>query len=298
MLKRGLTAAGITFLVIAFILTVGLFIPSHGTDRTASYEIRLSTTSETPYTIIVPALVDGDDGLLGTADKMSATLPVALREYATSHGPGLEIKGNVSTVIKYECRECYADLSMSGQNGPPYYDSYLNVFLSSSVNFTIQLKLIFQRDSTTYTNFIWGVWKWGDGGCEAYYNNDISRFTTANWTQMPGEPETMYWDGFALNPLLRALLVIPFYIIGFVLLAAGLGIRKDKRLTCKACGSADLIPILYGLPESAVAEMQSTAREDGKPPYVFGGPISTLKSPRWQCNACGNRFGNLEDTLR
>lgn len=299
MMKERLAVMGIAVLVAAVIVTIGLLAPTDRFEKTVSYEVRIAMTSEMPYTIIVPALLDSDHMLIGTADRMTMTEPVSLRETGALHGLGLEITGNASTTIRFECNDCYAELSMADDSPYPDSHSYFHVYLSSSTNFTISLGLTFQYDHGRYQMFLYGLMKWGIAGCDHGYSRAQNYYSTANWTEMLGTVTGLCWDGFTFMPILALMIVAPGYAIGLFLLATGLRSERGKWLKCKVCGSLDVVPILYGLPPSGdVMEMELPARDDGKPAYVIGGPTATADGPRWQCSVCGNRFGSLSDPFR
>ena len=62
--------------------------------------------------------------------------------------------------------------------------------------------------------------------------------------------------------------------------------------SCPRCGADHAIPIIYGLPSrEGVERVQRGER-------VLGGCMVSVDSPRWQCRACGHRFGDHEDALR
>ena len=136
-MKDRVVVMGVAALAVAFVLTIGLFAPMSRPEETVSYEVRIATTSEMPYAIIVPALLDSDHMLMRTADRMSMTEPVSLWEIGALHGLGLEITGNASTTVRFECDDCYAELSMGDSHHHPPYESYFHIYLASSVNFTI-----------------------------------------------------------------------------------------------------------------------------------------------------------------
>jgi len=56
---------------------------------------------------------------------------------------------------------------------------------------------------------------------------------------------------------------------------------------CPECRSADVIPILYGLPTSEAFEME----QQGK--VRLGGCMIDAESSRWECTACGTTFANF-----
>jgi len=284
-------SAGAVFLAVAVILSIGFYLPGRIDKRTVTYEVRLVTSSETPYTIIVPTLVDHDDNMLGLTGEMAMTVPVALEELQSARGPGLQISGNVSTTISYDCSDCHAELSLQDTSHfPPYHDNP-GVYVSSAENFTIELGLTFHSIDGSTEIFMYGLLKTG-WGCETDYDGEASHYTTSNWTEMPGRPEGVCWDGLTYFPL-SLIIVPPFYVVGFVLLAVGLRRGKDEWLRCPTCGSRDAVQVLYGLPESAAGSVESAVRPDGKPQYVYGGHTATVDSPRWRCNSCGTRFGSL-----
>jgi len=60
--------------------------------------------------------------------------------------------------------------------------------------------------------------------------------------------------------------------------------RKRKRPTCPACGSADVLPIEYGLPTPELAE------EAKRGEVVLGGCCVTEFDPQWFCKACEHEW--------
>ena len=63
----------------------------------------------------------------------------------------------------------------------------------------------------------------------------------------------------------------------------------DEKRLCPACGSHDVVPILYGDPTEDMAQ-----RSYGGD-IVLGGCIMTPRSPTELCRACGEYFGELRD---
>ena len=58
---------------------------------------------------------------------------------------------------------------------------------------------------------------------------------------------------------------------------------RKKPPPCEACGSSDVLPIFYGLPD---AELMSRDGVD----MSIGGCIVRGDDPEWACRACGYRF--------
>lgn len=55
--------------------------------------------------------------------------------------------------------------------------------------------------------------------------------------------------------------------------------------TCPKCNSEQVFPIVYGLPDG------DTFDAEGRGKVVLGGCVVTNHDPRWQCRACGHRWG-------
>lgn len=55
--------------------------------------------------------------------------------------------------------------------------------------------------------------------------------------------------------------------------------------SCPECGSTEVIPIAYGMPDHTVFE----ASERGE--VEIGGCVIFLDNPTHLCRGCGNRFG-------
>jgi hypothetical protein len=60
--------------------------------------------------------------------------------------------------------------------------------------------------------------------------------------------------------------------------------RKPTR-TCPACASADVVPIVWGLPN----EEDFKKAEAGE--FALGGCCVSPDDPKWHCKACGKDFG-------
>jgi hypothetical protein len=58
-----------------------------------------------------------------------------------------------------------------------------------------------------------------------------------------------------------------------------------KSQACPKCGSHDRIPIVYGYPTK-----ESMARA-GRGELALGGCLVDDRNPRWECRACGTRWG-------
>lgn len=63
---------------------------------------------------------------------------------------------------------------------------------------------------------------------------------------------------------------------------------RGKPATCLICGSREVIPIVYGLPDE---EMISLAK---KGVITLGGDVIIGRVPAWRCNGCGEEFGDRE----
>ncbi len=59
---------------------------------------------------------------------------------------------------------------------------------------------------------------------------------------------------------------------------------QESAPPCPACGSTEVVRILYGYPTD---EALADAREDR---IVLGGCIIDGDDPDWNCNACGHQF--------
>jgi hypothetical protein len=59
---------------------------------------------------------------------------------------------------------------------------------------------------------------------------------------------------------------------------------RDMPAACPACGSADVIAILYGLPGHEIFEQERAGEIE------LGGCIVFDDQPDWRCRTCGNGF--------
>jgi hypothetical protein len=64
--------------------------------------------------------------------------------------------------------------------------------------------------------------------------------------------------------------------------------KRPPAPTCAACGSSDVIPILYGLPVPEVYE------ESERGEIELGGCCIGPGDPAWRCRACDEAFGVRE----
>lgn len=64
---------------------------------------------------------------------------------------------------------------------------------------------------------------------------------------------------------------------------------RKGGLRCPACGSADVIPILHGLPDHDMFQ----AAERGE--IAIGGCVIHSSSPTDVCRACDTEFGSFAD---
>ncbi len=72
-------------------------------------------------------------------------------------------------------------------------------------------------------------------------------------------------------------------------IAVGCWVGRDvAELRCPECGSADVIPIVYGKPGR---ELMAQA-ERGE--VALGGCILTGNDPAWHCTACQHRWGRTD----
>jgi hypothetical protein len=63
---------------------------------------------------------------------------------------------------------------------------------------------------------------------------------------------------------------------------------RGKPASCFKCGSKEVIPIVYGLPDE---EMIALAR---KGDIALGGDVIIDSVPAWRCKSCGYKFGDRE----
>ncbi len=58
--------------------------------------------------------------------------------------------------------------------------------------------------------------------------------------------------------------------------------RAERRpRKCPACGSTDVVPILYGMPTAALCDQAEAGQ------IVLGGCVLTADDPAWRCSVCG-----------
>jgi len=57
--------------------------------------------------------------------------------------------------------------------------------------------------------------------------------------------------------------------------------RKTKKPKCPNCGSKNVIPIVYGLPEHEAFEREKRGE------IILGGCLIDFDSPNWHCKDCG-----------
>jgi hypothetical protein len=62
---------------------------------------------------------------------------------------------------------------------------------------------------------------------------------------------------------------------------------------CSSCGSTDVLPILYGMPESDVKGTMLAPRPDDD--VALGGCRVSPELPAWRCRACRHDFGRLDE---
>lgn len=60
--------------------------------------------------------------------------------------------------------------------------------------------------------------------------------------------------------------------------------RRRSRPTCPECGSADVVPIVYGLPSPELIE------EAKRGEVSLGGCCLTGNDPQWFCKACEHEW--------
>lgn len=86
-------------------------------------------------------------------------------------------------------------------------------------------------------------------------------------------------------------------LIGTLFAAAGLmavtgcgsSAEQSEWSSCPACGSGDVLPIVYGLPGPGLRQQA----ENGE--VVLGGCVVSDDSPVWYCNHCGHRWGSFAE---
>jgi hypothetical protein len=61
--------------------------------------------------------------------------------------------------------------------------------------------------------------------------------------------------------------------------------KRKKHNACPSCGSADQVPILYGLPTDESFQLASQGK------LALGGCIVWDDSPQWSCRKCGTQWG-------
>jgi hypothetical protein len=81
-------------------------------------------------------------------------------------------------------------------------------------------------------------------------------------------------------------------VVFAAVLIAGCGAPAagDEGQTCVQCGSHEVIPIVYGLPDAELLE-QAEAGE-----IWLGGCVVEEDSPVWHCSDCGHEWGRFSDT--
>ena len=63
------------------------------------------------------------------------------------------------------------------------------------------------------------------------------------------------------------------------------GKEEREAPKCPSCGSSKVVPIVYGMPGSELAE----AYERGE--VELGGCVITGDDPQWRCKGCGHDWG-------
>lgn len=57
---------------------------------------------------------------------------------------------------------------------------------------------------------------------------------------------------------------------------------EPKAPICPSCGSTEVVPIVYGLPDPELAEASKKGEVE------MGGSVITVHDPKWRCKACGH----------
>lgn len=97
------------------------------------------------------------------------------------------------------------------------------------------------------------------------------------------EPDPSQGDSGILHRTLRSL-----WWITSDLRLEGASVYHPE-IFCLTCGSADMIPVIYGLPCRSILSLAIEGLCE------FGGLISGSKSSAWCCRACGYRGGRIRD---
>ena len=63
---------------------------------------------------------------------------------------------------------------------------------------------------------------------------------------------------------------------------------RGKPASCLKCGSKEVIPIIYGLPDEEMQALRENGVIDVGWDVTFGG------EPAWRCKSCGEKFGNRD----
>jgi len=57
---------------------------------------------------------------------------------------------------------------------------------------------------------------------------------------------------------------------------------KRQPPECPSCGSSDVVPIVYGMPDAELAEASNKGEVE------LGGCVIMVDDPKWRCKACGH----------
>lgn len=74
-----------------------------------------------------------------------------------------------------------------------------------------------------------------------------------------------------------------------LLFGCGTSAASGDGQACAQCGSHEVIPIIYGLPDAGLLE-QAEAGE-----VILGGCVIDEDCPAWHCGDCGHEWGRLGD---
>ena len=64
----------------------------------------------------------------------------------------------------------------------------------------------------------------------------------------------------------------------------------DEPENCPRCQSAQVVPIVYGLPDPELVSLEDV--ESGK--VILGGCMVSGDEPEWLCRSCGLEWGSLK----
>ncbi len=213
--------AGIVVILAILLFDIAWFSFSSKDSQHLVYQVKVTPSSDAPWTVTVPTLVDGNGRETEAASRITASKPAQVGHISTQFGRALWVNSSGSLTLGIDIGEWGGSPSLN-----EYYGGKAHVRVRSHAveDFVVQIEIIYSYESESERSNVFGERNGMWGGSIEKFNVSGSISSTSDWTILEGERDGICYD--ATGNASRDGLIISTAGYSASVVLAVIGVRK------------------------------------------------------------------------